>query len=452
MRVSRGALAALLLAELKASPSQSAAFLAGVGTTTTASFAMSRSCCSGSRRVGSAAMVISVGANALLTSSSSSAAAAAAASSASLGGRRRHHQSHGRASSSSSAVVLDAVGRALWQQSPFQHVPRGGGGGGGASSSSSAFSTKSVRTMATTTALTSAVAEQALDTEAPKKEPTEIFRNDYQPLPYTVSNVRMDINVREGRTTVATELVLIKNPSYGSSNDQAPASEELVLDGDESAVKLLELQMNGKRLVENEDYRLEPGRLILKRPTDGAVLKTVVEIVPETNTQLSGLYRSGAMYCTQCEAQGFRRITYYPDRPDNMAVFDRVRLEADKGSYPVLLSNGNLLEQGSVKDDPSRHYAVWSDPFPKPSYLFAAVIGKLDKISDTYVTKSGRTVDLQLFSEPSNVNKLQYALDSLKRSMKWDEDRFNLEYDLDQYNIVAVESFNMGVRSCHRME
>jgi Peptidase M1 N-terminal domain len=437
-------LAALLLAELRASPWQSvsASFLAGAGTTTTASFGVSRS---PSRRIGSAARVISVGANALPTSSSS-----AAASTTSLGGRRRHHLYHRRASSSS-AVVLDAVGRALWQQSPFQHVPRGGGGGG-SSSSSTTFSTKSGRTTTTTTALNSAVAEQALDTEAPKKEPTEIFRKDYQPLPYTVSNVRMDINVREGRTTVATELVLIKNPSYGSSNDQAPASEELVLDGDESAVKLLELQMNGKRLVENEDYRLEPGRLILKRPTDGAVLKTVVEIVPETNTQLSGLYRSGAMYCTQCEAQGFRRITYYPDRPDNMAVFDRVRLEADKGSYPVLLSNGNLLEQGSVKDDPSRHYAVWSDPFPKPSYLFAAVIGKLDKITDTYVTKSGRSVDLQLFSEPSNVNRLQYALDSLKRSMKWDEDRFNLEYDLDLYNIVAVESFNMGVRSCHPME
>jgi Peptidase M1 N-terminal domain len=436
MRVSRGALAALLLAELKAAPSQSASFLAGVGTTTTASFAMSRT---GGRRIGSAAMVISVGANALLASSSSS---FAAASTTSLGGRRRHHQSHRRASSS--AVVLDAVGRALWQQSPFQHVPRGG--------ASATLSTKSGRTKTTTTALNSAVAEQALDTEAPKKEPTEIFRKDYQPLPYTVSNVRMDIHVREGRTTVAAELVLVKNPAYGSSNDRAPASEELVLDGDESAVKLLELQMNGRHLVENEDYVLEPGRLILKRPTDGAVLKTVVEIVPETNTQLSGLYRSGSMYCTQCEAQGFRRITYYPDRPDNMAVFDRVRLEADRGSCPVLLSNGNLLEQGSVKDDPSRHYAVWSDPFPKPSYLFAAVMGKLDKISDTYVTRSGRAVDLQLFSEPSNVNRLQYALDSLKRSMKWDEDRFNLEYDLDLYNIVAVESFNMGVRSRHPVE
>jgi aminopeptidase N len=282
----------------------------------------------------------------------------------------------------------------------------------------------------------------ASTSEETKPAPVEIFRKDYVPLPFTVSTVRLDLDVRDGKTTVTAELTLRSNPDYSVSS----SSSELVLDGDETCVKLLELQVDGRDLVEGEDYTLEPGKLILKSPRDGAVLRTVSEIVPETNTQLSGLYKSGSMYCTQCEAMGFRRITYYPDRPDNMAVFDRVRIEADKDSYPVLLSNGNLVEQGSVDDDSKRHYAVWSDPFPKPSYLFAAVVGDLGKITGTYTTRSGRKVDLQLFSEPANVDKLQYALESLQRSMKWDEDRFGLEYDLDLYNIVAVESFNMGVR------
>jgi aminopeptidase N len=169
---------------------------------------------------------------------------------------------------------------------------------------------------------------------------------------------------------------------------------------------------------------------------------TKVKIVPEENTQLSGLYKSGGMYCTQCEAMGFRRITYYPDRPDNMAVFSSVRIEASN-SLPVLLGNGNLLSSGPVGTD--RHYATWSDPYPKPSYLFCIVAGKLASIKDTYTTRpSGREVHLEIFSEPENVNKLQYAMTSLIKSMKWDEDKFGLEYDLGIYNIVAVNDFNMG--------
>ena len=139
---------------------------------------------------------------------------------------------------------------------------------------------------------------------------------------------------------------------------------------------------------------------------------------------------------------GFRRITYYPDRPDNMATFHRVRIEAEKASYPVLLSNGNLLESGVV--DEERHYSIWQDPFPKPSYLFCVVAGNLGSIQDTYTTMSGRKVTLKIFSEPENVSKLRYAMQSLKNSMKWDEDTFGLEYDLDLYNIVAVNDFNMG--------
>lgn len=141
---------------------------------------------------------------------------------------------------------------------------------------------------------------------------------------------------------------------------------------------------------------------------------------------------------------GFRRITYYPDRPDNMAVFENIKIEADKDSYPVLLSNGNFVEKGDVEGSEGRHYAVWSDPFPKPSYLFCVVAGDLGSIKDSYTTSSGKDVHLEIFSEKENVNKLDYAMESLKRSMKWDEDKFGLEYDLGIYNIVAVNDFNMG--------
>ena len=148
------------------------------------------------------------------------------------------------------------------------------------------------------------------------------------------------------------------------------------------------------------------------------------------------------MYCSQCEAIGFRRITYYPDRPDNMAIFDRVRIEANKKSYPILLGNGNLLESGPSPD--GRHYSIWQDPFPKPSYLFCIVAGDLSSIKSSFTTKSGLPVELQILSEPENVDKLDYAMESLKRSMTWDEERFGLEYDLGIYNIVAVNDFNMG--------
>lgn len=281
------------------------------------------------------------------------------------------------------------------------------------------------------TALNSAVASEAEATA-----PTEIFRKDYEPLPHIVHKIHMAFNIQDGKTTVTSKLFLEPNAEYNGK------SKDLTLDGDETCVKLLSLSLNGKDLQEGTDYELAPGKLVLKNPPPGSVLETVVDIVPEDNTQLSGLYKDGPMYCTQCEAMGFRRITYYPDRPDNMAIFENVRLEADKQSYPVLLANGNMLESGELAG--GRHYAIWQDPFPKPSYLFACVAGNLGKIHDTYTTSSGRKVDLQLFSENHNVHKLDYAMESLKRSMKWDEDTFGLEYDLDLYNIVAVDSFNMG--------
>ncbi len=205
------------------------------------------------------------------------------------------------------------------------------------------------------TALNSAVSQETT-TEPPA--PVENFRLDYRPLPHIVSKINMDFNIQDGLTVVTSEMTVEPNPSSTEGDD-------LILDGDETSVKLMQLQINGRDLVEGIDYELKPGKLIVKgsslydNGSDKSSLKTVVEIVPEDNTQLSGLYKSGPMYCSQCEAMGFRRITYFPDRPDNMAVFEHIRIEADKESYPVLLSNGNFVESGLV-DDSRRHFAVWS--------------------------------------------------------------------------------------------
>ena len=273
--------------------------------------------------------------------------------------------------------------------------------------------------------------------------PKEIFRSDYTPLPYKVSNVSMNFDIRDGETFVESQLTIVPNTADG----------DLVLDGEADALTLLSISLDDKELVEGVDYTIEGDTLTIPAsllPTDSdatSILKTKVKVHPETNTQLSGLYKSGSMYCTQCEAMGFRRITYFPDRPDNMATFDSVRIEADKEAYPVLLSNGNKLGGGDVDadGDDDRHYAVWEDPYPKPSYLFCIVAGNLGSVSSSYTTvPSGRKVHLEVYSEHENVSKLGHALESLKKSMKWDEDTFGLEYDLDVYNVVAVNDFNMG--------
>jgi aminopeptidase N len=344
---------------------------------------------------------------------------AAAASTASIGGQCERRQPF-------SVAAAMANRGSVQRKSAFQHALWLSTRGGASSSSSPSSSS----------ALNSAVADTAESTA-----PVEIFRKDYQPLPHIVSKIHMDFDIQDGVTTVTSKLFIEPNP------DVSPdlSTQDMVLDGDETCVKLLKLSMNSKDLVEGTDYTLAPGKLILKAPPPGSVLTTVVELTPEANTQLSGLYKSGPMYCTQCEAMGFRRITYYPDRPDNMAIFESVRLEANKQDYPVLLANGNLVESGDTDDSSgTRHYAVWTDPFPKPSYLFCCVAGDLGSIKDTYTTGSGRKVTLELFSEADNVGKLDYAMDSLKRSMQWDETKYGLEYDLDLYNIVAVDSFNMG--------
>ncbi|WP_420404869.1 aminopeptidase N [Nisaea sp.] len=255
---------------------------------------------------------------------------------------------------------------------------------------------------------------------------------DYAPPVFLIDTVALDFDLRDGETTVACTLTGRRNP------DSADTSTVLGLDGQE--LSLLSIALNGAAVAE-ADYRIEGDKLFLSGVPDSFTLETVTAIEPERNTALEGLYMSEGMYCTQCEAEGFRRITYFPDRPDVMAVYT-TRLEADADRFPVLLSNGNLVDSGAL--DGGRHFAVWNDPFPKPSYLFAAVAGDLACVRDSFRTMSGRDVDLRVYVEHGNEHLCAHTMDSLKRSMRWDEERFGLEYDLDLFMIVAVSHFNMG--------
>lgn len=268
--------------------------------------------------------------------------------------------------------------------------------------------------------------------------PVEIKREDYKPPLFGISTVELDVNINPGQTVITSRIAM----HFGG--DSARKEEPLVLNGED--LDLQSVSINGKVLEPKTDYsvtsegdlRILPHVLLHEGTFE---LSTTVAITPEKNTQLSGLYKSGSMYCTQCEAEGFRRITYFLDRPDVMATY-RVRIEAPKEDYPILLSNGNKVEEGDAGS--GRHFATWEDPFPKPSYLFAAVVADLGFIEDSFVTKSGRNVRLVVYSEKENVKKLGWAMKSLKAAMKWDEDKFGLEYDLDLFNIVAVNDFNMG--------
>ncbi|GGF61798.1 aminopeptidase N [Terasakiella brassicae] len=263
-----------------------------------------------------------------------------------------------------------------------------------------------------------------------KTEQPQIIRlEDYREPAYLVENVELVFDLESESTRVVCAATY-----YANNTDNAP----LVLDGED--LKLLHISLDGRELGEN-DYSCDNKSLTIPDLPERFELVIETEIDPKGNTQLSGLYQSNGTYCTQCEAQGFRRITYFQDRPDVMATYN-VTIIADKASCPVLLSNGNLLEHNDVEDD--QHIAVWHDPFPKPSYLFALVAGDLAQVSDTFVTCTGRTVDLHIFIEHGNEDRVDWAMESLKAAMKWDEDRFGLEYDLDLYNIVAVSDFNMG--------
>ncbi len=254
---------------------------------------------------------------------------------------------------------------------------------------------------------------------------------DYRPPDWLVETVSLDVSLHPTAARVRATIALKPNPETTA----AP----LVLDGD--GLSLVSLKLDGTALPA-DSYVVTPDSLTIPQPPNHPFKLEIETLLdPSANTQLSGLYRSSGTYCTQCEAEGFRRITYFPDRPDVMAVYT-TRIEADKAGAPVLLSNGNQIESGVLPG--GRHFAIWHDPHPKPSYLFALVGGDLACVEDSFVTLSGRNVVLRIYVEHGKQDRCSYAMDSLKRSMRWDEQTFGREYDLDIFMIVAVSDFNMG--------
>lgn len=263
--------------------------------------------------------------------------------------------------------------------------------------------------------------------------PKTIRLSEYQPPNYLIDETKLDFRLFEEATLVSATLSMRVNPDVANAKGKP-----LELVG--ADLELVGLKINGEAVAE-EGYRVFDETLTIDSVPETFELAIETRIKPHANTSLEGLYVSKGMYCTQCEAEGFRKITYYLDRPDVMSRFT-TRVEADKKYYPILLSNGNPVERGDIQD--GRHFVVWEDPFKKPCYLFALVAGDLSVVEDTFVTQSGREVLLQLFVEPQDLDKCDHAMDSLKRSMAWDEQVYGREYDLDIYMIVAVSHFNMG--------
>ncbi|RUO99172.1 aminopeptidase N [Hyphomicrobium sp.] len=258
---------------------------------------------------------------------------------------------------------------------------------------------------------------------------------DYRAPDFLIDTVDLDIALAPAKTRVASKLAIRRNPA-STATGKVP----LKLDGE--LLKLESVAIDGKKLKPSA-YRVSDTNLTIPAPPkEPFTLEVVTTISPKANTALQGIYLSRGIYCSQCEAQGFRRITYFLDRPDVLAKYT-VRLEADVKTAPVLLANGNPVERGTLLGG-ERHFAVWEDPHPKPSYLFAVVGGDLSSIASTFTTRSGREVDLRIYVEHGKESRAHWAMESLKRAMRWDEERFGLEYDLDVFNIVAVSDFNMG--------
>jgi aminopeptidase N len=262
--------------------------------------------------------------------------------------------------------------------------------------------------------------------------PQPVRLEDYRAPDYLIDRVDLDVRLDPASTEVVTRLAVRRNPAAGHRRPP------LVLDG--QALELVSVRLDGEPLGANR-YSLDDEHLTIEAPPAAFELEIASRTSPEQNTALEGLYLSNGIFCTQCESEGFRRIAYFPDRPDVMATY-RVRIEAERARCPVLLSNGNLVEAGELPG--GRHFAVWHDPFPKPSYLFALVAGDLARLEDHFVTRSGRDVLLEIYAEAKDIDKCDHAMASLKRAMQWDEDRFGLEYDLDRFMIVAVSDFNYG--------
>ena len=264
-------------------------------------------------------------------------------------------------------------------------------------------------------------------------EPLVKYRKDYQASQFLISKTDLEFLLFDDHVIVKSELDFYRNPIDNNEN-LLP----LILDGID--LSLIDILIDGKNLTK-EDYQVGKENLIINNPSDQFRLTTTVKIYPQDNTSLEGLYTSNGKFCTQCEAEGFRKITYYLDRPEVMSEFF-VRVEGNKKQYPLLLSNGNPTERGKIGDD--RHYVSWHDPFKKPSYLFALVAGDLDCLESEFITMNDRKIKLQLFVDKGKLDQCQFAMNSLVRSMRWDEGVFGREYDLDLYMIVAVGDFNMG--------
>ena len=264
------------------------------------------------------------------------------------------------------------------------------------------------------------------------EQPKVIHLKDYQVPDYLIDETHLTFELYEDRTLVHAQLVMRRNPEAGTG---LPC---LQLHGQD--LELISLALNDRQLGLG-DYEVAEESLTLQPDAASFTLDSTVVIHPESNTALEGLYKSGSMFCTQCEAEGFRKITYYLDRPDVMSKFTTT-VSAEKQAYPILLSNGNPIASG--EEDDGRHWATWEDPFKKPAYLFALVAGDLWCVEDSFTTMSGRDVALRIYVEPENIDKCQHAMDSLKKSMKWDEEAYGREYDLDIFMIVAVNDFNMG--------
>ncbi len=263
----------------------------------------------------------------------------------------------------------------------------------------------------------------------PIDAPRPIKLSEYRAPDFEIQDVLLDFVLEPEATRVTSHLQM-----------RRLGADDAVLQLDGEALELISVALDGREL-EAADYALDETHLTLRNLPEIFALEIITRLSPLTNTTLEGLYLASGIFCTQCEAEGFRRITYFLDRPDVLAVY-RTRIEADKALYPVLLSNGNLIESGDLPN--GRHFALWQDPFPKPCYLFALVAGNLGHIADSFTTMSGRVVDLRIFVEHGNEPKARYAMEALKRAMAWDEQAYGREYDLDIFMIVAVSAFNFG--------
>ena len=265
-----------------------------------------------------------------------------------------------------------------------------------------------------------------------REAPNTIYLKDYTPPEFLIDRTELSFELGETETLVSARLTIRKNP------ESEGMGSEIHLDGEK--LELLEIRLDGEVLGE-DGYQLDASGMRVFNVPERFVLETKSKIMPQENTALEGLYKSGGMFCTQCEAEGFRKITWYLDRPDVMSRFTTTII-ADGERYPVLLSNGNPIESQTLPD--GRQKVVWEDPFPKPAYLFALVAGDLRAVEDRFTTQSGREIDLRIYVEPENVDKCDHAMQSLKNAMAWDEKNYGREYDLDIYMVVAVNDFNMG--------